>query len=137
MPDTLPNTFDATAWSALIAGLYTLFAGIGAQRNPDIWHRMIVEVSASPSLQLVAGLLELLFGTAVYLANPWLPADVLTCIMKSIGGIMMVEALVLIAFCDVYSGFWLRNLTHMHRGWALFSMAMGLGLIPTCTDPDP
>ncbi len=89
---------------------------------------MIVEVSASPSLQLVAGLLELLFGTAVYLANPWLPADVLTCIMKTIGGIMMSEALVLIAFCDLYSGFWLRNLTHMHRGWALFSMAMGLGL---------
>jgi len=42
---------------------------------------------------------------------------------------MMVEALVLIAFCDLYSGFWLKNLTHMHRRWALFSAAIGLGLI--------
>lgn len=122
------DTFDETAWSALLLGLYTLFAGIGALRNPDTWRTMMVEVSGSPSLQLVAGLLELMLGAAVYLANPWIPADILTCVLKSIGGVMMIEALVLIAFCDIYSGFWLKNLTHMHRGWALFSVAIGLGL---------
>jgi uncharacterized protein YjeT (DUF2065 family) len=124
----MPDTFDATAWSSLIVGLYTLFAGVGALRNPQTWRAMIEEVNQSPALQLVSGLLELMFGTAVYLANPWVPTDVLTCVMKSIGGIMMIEALVLIAFCDIYAGFWLRNLTHMHRGWALFTVLMGLGL---------
>ena len=124
----MPDTFDETAWSALLLGLYTLFAGIGALRNPDTWRKMIEEVSASPSLQLIAGLLELMLGAAVYLANPWIPADVVTCILKSIGGIMMIEALTIIAFCDLYAGFWLRNLTHMHRGWAVFTVLMGLGL---------
>jgi uncharacterized protein YjeT (DUF2065 family) len=122
------DTFDETAWSALLLGLYTLFAGVGALRNPDLWRKMIVEVRGSPSLQLVAGLLELMLGAAVYLANPWIPADILTCILKSIGGVMMVEALVLIAFCDIYSGVWLNNLTHMHRGWALFSIGIGIAL---------
>lgn len=122
------DTFDETAWSALLLGLYTLFAGIGALRNPETWRNMIVEVNQSPALQLTAGLLELLVGAAVYLANPWLPADILTCVMKAIGGIMMIEALAIVGFCDIYAGFWLRNLTHMHRGWALFTVLMGLGL---------
>jgi uncharacterized protein YjeT (DUF2065 family) len=124
----MPDTFDETAWSALLLGLYTLFAGIGALRNPQTWRSMIVEVNESPALQLTAGLLELLAGSAVYLANPWIPADILTCVMKTIGGIMMVEALAIIGFCDLYAGFWLRNLTHMHRGWALFTVLIGLGL---------
>ncbi|MGE3690939.1 MAG: hypothetical protein AB7F98_06125 [Novosphingobium sp.] len=122
------DKFDATTWSALLLGLYTLFAGIGALRNPDTWRKMIEEVNGSPALQLVAGLLELMLGSAVYLANPWLPADILTCIMKTIGGIMMIEALAIIGFCDLYAGFWLKNLTHMHRGWAIFTVLMGLGL---------
>lgn len=124
----MPDNFDSTAWSALLLGLYTLFAGIGALRNPQTWRDMILEVNKSPALQLVAGLLELIVGAAVYLANPWIPADILTCVLKTMGGVMMVEALVLIAFCDIYSGFWLKNLTHMHRGWAIFTVLMGLGL---------
>jgi len=59
------DTFDETAWSALLLGLYTGFAGIGALRNPDTWRKMIDEVSDSPSLQLVTGLLELMLGAAV------------------------------------------------------------------------
>ena len=121
-------TFDATAWSALLLGLYTLFAGIGALRKPDTWRKMLAEVNESVALQLIGGLLEMLLGAAIYLANPWIPADPLTCIMRTIGGVTMIEALVLIAFSDIYSGFWLRNLTNMHRGWALFSVGVGLAL---------
>lgn len=124
----MPHMFDATAWSSTLIGLYTLFAGIGALRNPGIWQTMIEEVNKSPSLQLTSGLLELVVGSAVYLANPWAPADLLACVMKSIGGIMMVEALFVVGFCDIYANFWLRNLTHMYRGWALFSALMGLVL---------
>ena len=124
----MPETMDMTAWSALLLGLYVLFAGIGALRNPNTWRGMIEEVEKSPALQLTSGLLELVVGSAVYLANPWIPGDILTCIMKTIGGIMMMEGLVLIGFCDIYASFWLRNLTHMHRGWALFSLLIGLVL---------
>ena len=124
----MDETFDPTAWSALLLGLYTLFAAIGALRRPEVWRKMLVEVDQSASLQLVAGLLELVLGAAIYLANPWVAADVLTCVLKSIGGVLMFEALAIIGFSDIYSGFWLRNLSHMHRGWALFSVLVGLAL---------
>lgn len=119
---------EFTGWSALLLGLYTLFAGIGALRNPAAWRSMIEEVNRSPALQLLCGLLELLVGSLVYLANPWVPSDLLACAMKGIGGIMMLEALVLVGFCDIYAQFWLKNLTHMYRGWALFTVALGLAL---------
>ena len=124
----MDETFDPTAWSALLLGLYTLFAGIGALRKPDVWRQMLTEIEKLASLQLLAGLLEMMLGAAFYLANPWIPADVLTCVLKSIGGVLMIEALVIIGFSDIYSGFWLRNLSHMHRGWALFSVLIGLAL---------
>lgn len=124
----MDETLDPTAWSALLVGLYTLFAAIGALRRPEVWRKMLVEVDQSASLQLVAGLLELVLGAAIYLANPWVAADVLTCVLKSIGGVLIFEALAIIGFSDIYSGFWLRNLSHMHRGWALFSAVVGLAL---------
>lgn len=122
------DTFDATAWSATLLGLSALFAGIGALRKAGIWRTMIGEVEQSPALQFVCGMLELLVGAIVYLANPWVPADLLSCIIKTMGGLMMAEALVILAFCDIYTQFWLRTLSHMHRGWAGFTVLAGLVL---------
>ncbi len=122
-------TIDLTAWSATLTGIYILFAGIGALRNPRSWRSMIEEIAASPALQLLAGLLELLVGALVYLANPWVPADLMACVLKAAGGLMMVEALMIAGFCDIYTQFWLRTLNHMHRGWALFMIAAGVVLI--------
>ena len=67
-------------------------------------------------------------AAAIYLANPWIPADILTCIMKAIGGIMMIEALVVLAFSDLYFHFWLRNLAHMQRAWVVVTLVFGLAL---------
>ena len=84
--------------------------------------------AASPALQLLCGLLELLVGALVYLANPWVPADLLSCVLKAAGGLMMVEALAIAGFCDIYTQFWLRTLNHMHRGWALFTIVLGIAI---------
>jgi uncharacterized protein YjeT (DUF2065 family) len=119
---------DATGWSALLMGLTALFAGIGALRKPGAWRTMLEEVEASPALQFLCGMMELVVGAVVYLANPWLPADVLACVMKAMGGVMLAEALMILGFVDIYSQFWLRSLTHMHRGWALSTTALGLAL---------
>jgi hypothetical protein len=119
---------DLTAWSCMLLGLYTTFAGIGALRRPTMWQTMIAEVSGSPALQLTSALLELLVGSLVYLANPWVPGDILACIGKFIGGCMIIEGLAIAAICDIYSTFWLKNLTHQPRGWAIFSVVMGLAL---------
>ncbi len=119
---------DPTAWSALLLGLTALFAGIGALRKPGAWRIMLDEVERSPALQFLCGLMELVIGAVVYLANPWVPADLAACAMKALGGLMMVEALAILGFVDIYTQFWLKNLSFMHRGWALSTMAFGLVL---------
>jgi uncharacterized protein YjeT (DUF2065 family) len=119
---------DPTAWTSILLGMAALAAGIGALRQPNMWRVMIGEIEASPTLQFVCGMLELLVGTLVYLANPWLPHDVLTCVMKALGGLMMLEALAILAACDIYSQLWLRSLGNFHKGWASITILLGLGL---------
>lgn len=122
-------TLNITAWSATLLGLSALFAGMGALRKPGIWRTMIEEIEKSPTLQFVCGMLELLVGTVIYLSNAWLPGDILSCIIKTLGGLMMIEALVILGFCDIYTQFWLRTLSHMHRGWAMVTMLFGAALL--------
>ena len=124
----MPLPFDPTAWSAMLLGLTALFAGIGALRKPGAWRVMLDEVERSPALQFLCGLMELVIGTVVYLSNPWVPADLLSGALKVLGGVMMVEALMILGFVDIYTQFWLRSLTFMHKGWALSTMALGLVL---------
>ena len=124
----MPDTYDPTTWSATLLGIFTLFAAIGALRKPGIWQKLVDEFDKSPALQLLGGGLEMFLGTVLYLTNPWLPADILACIMKALGGLMILEALAVIGFSDVYFAFWLRNLSFMHRAWAMATFLIGLAL---------
>lgn len=124
----MPEAIDLTKWSALLLGLFMLFAAIGALRKPGIWQTMINEIEKSPALQLISGLAELTIGTLIYLANPWMPQDILSCIMKGIAGLMMLEALMVLGFSDLYFHFWLRNLSFMHRGWSIVTFVAGIAL---------
>ncbi len=122
------DLIDVTAWSAMVLGSFTLFAAIGALRNPGVWQKMVAEIEGSPALQLLCGLVELMLGVGIYLANPWIPTDILTCVVKTLGGLMIIEALAVTAFSDIYFHFWLRNLAHMHRAWAIVTLVGGLAL---------
>jgi uncharacterized protein YjeT (DUF2065 family) len=122
------DMIDATAWSAMLLGVFALFAAIGALRTPGIWRTMVAEIERSPALQLVSGLIELMLGVVIYLANPWIAADPLTCVMKTIGVVMGAEALAVIGFSDLYFHFWLRNLVHMQRAWVIVTLLGGLAL---------
>ena len=124
----MTDALDPVAWSSFLLGLYLLFAGIGALRQPGLWKTAVDEITRSPALQIVCGLLELIVGAVVYLSSPWAPEDLHSCIMKAMGGIMMAEALMVVGFCDIYSQFWLRNLAHLQRGWAMFSILFGIAL---------
>ena len=124
----MTSAIDAPAWSSLLMGLAALFAGIGALRKPGTWQTMIAEIEKSPTLQFLCGMLELVVGGIVYLACPWAPSDLLSCLMKAIGGLMIFESLAIIGFCDVYSQLWIKYLSSMHRGWALFTLVFGLAL---------
>jgi len=127
MPE-MPDMIDATTWSALFLGLFLVAAALGALRKPGVWKTMVEEIERSPALQLLSGLLELALGIAIYLANPWIPSDLLTCVMKTVGAVMVFEALAVIAFSDIYFHFWLRNLAHMMRGWVIVTLVLGLAL---------
>lgn len=124
----MPDMIDATTWSALFLGLFAIAAAVGALRKPGAWRTMVEEIERSSALQLISGLLELALGIAIYLANPWIAADLLTCVMKTIGAVMVFEALAVIAFSDLYFHFWLRNLAHMMRGWVLVTLILGIAL---------
>ena len=119
---------DATAWTAILLGLFALFAAVGALRKPGTWQMLVREIDHSPALQMTSGIVELAAGAAIYLVNPWVPADLLACVMKAIGGLMMIEALVVVGFSDLYIHFWLKNLSHFHRGWAIVSLIAGAAL---------
>ena len=66
----MTETIDPTAWAGMLLGLTATFAGIGALRKPGAWRVMLEEVEKSPALQVLCGLMELVIGAAVYLANP-------------------------------------------------------------------
>lgn len=119
---------DATAWTAMLLGLFAISTAIGALRRPGIWQTLVKEVEDSPALQMISGVAELAAGAAIYLVNPWVPADLLACVMKAIGGLMILEALVVVGFSDIYFHFWLKNLSFMHKGWATVSLLTGLAL---------
>ena len=117
---------DLTAWSSLFLGLFTLFTGIGAFRRPQFYREYVQRMSEAATGQLLTAMCEMILGALVYLANPWVPSDLLACYAKFVGGCMIVEALMLAGFCDIYSNFWLKNLSYQPRLWASFAVGNGL-----------
>jgi hypothetical protein len=119
---------NAPAWSALFLGLFSLAAGIGAWRRPGLWQQMIEEIRQSPAIQMVMGMAELMLGFAVYLTNSWLAGDWLACAMKALGGLMAIEALVIIALADSYFAFWLRLFGTIPRWMVPVTLIFGIAL---------
>lgn len=117
---------DLTAWSSFLLGMFTLFTGIGVMRRPNFSHRLIDELSASASQQQMVALVEMMLGALVYLANPWISSDLLSCFTKFVGGCMMIEGLTIAIIPDLYANFWLKNFAHQPRLWACFSITIGL-----------
>lgn len=121
-------TLDISAWTSLLLGGFALAACLGEFRRPGLWRKMIQEILASPAIQFVVGILELLLGALVFLINPWAPQDWLACFMKIIGGIMILEALVMLALADIYLGFWDRRLGSNIRAWTVVALLVGVWL---------
>lgn len=125
----MPELALAPAWTALFLGLFALFAGLGELRKAGHWQKLIGEIVASPALQMITGLVELFLGAVVYLANPWDSPDWLSSTMSVVGGLMCIEALMVLAFSDVYLAFWLRRFGPLSRLWCGCSIVFGLVLI--------
>ena len=120
--------FDPVSWSAALLGLFAIAVAIGALRQPGKWAKMVEEIESSPALQLLSGFAELFVGAAIYLLNPWDSSDLLSMVMKGLGGLMMAEALTVMAISDLYFQTWLKNLAAMRCGWPLLTLLLGLVL---------
>ena len=65
----------------------------------------------------------------IYIANPWASPDWLSSVLSVVGGLMCIEALMVIAFSDVYMAFWVRRFGPLSKLWSWASVVIGLALI--------
>ncbi|WP_427969228.1 hypothetical protein [Altererythrobacter sp.] len=119
---------DPVAWSATLLGLFCIAIAIGALRQPGTWRTMVEEIDQSPALKLLCGFVELFIGAVIYLLNPWDANDLLSTVMKVLGGLMMIEALVVMAISDLYFQTWLKNLAALQRLWPAVTLVAGVVL---------
>ena len=122
------QSYDIAAWTSLVFGLFLLASAARELRRPGTWRTMLGEIEASPALQLTLGLTELALGAIIYLANPWNPQDWLAALMTIVGGLMIVESVIFLAFADRYLRFWLPRIGTDWRGWSIIAFLIGLWL---------
>lgn len=125
----MADASDIAAWVALFMGLYALGAAVGELREPGSWAGMLDEFENRSGLQFLTGIVLIGLGGAIYLVNPWNPADWLSVVVTILGGGMALEGVVMLAFGKPYMHFARKLLGQVNRGWALFSAAIGAGLI--------
>ncbi len=71
----------------------------------------------------------ILGGAAIYLVNPWNPADWLAVLVTILGGGMALEGFVMLAWGKPFAHFASLLLGAVNRIWAMFALVMGLVLI--------
>ena len=122
----IANSTYMTAWTAVFLGLASLATGIGEFRQAGSWERMMDEIEGSRALQYIAAAMCFVIGSLIYLANP-LSGDWLNFLLGIIGGLQMVEGLVLLAMPDRFLPFAWRFLEK--GGRALPGAAIAIGLL--------
>ncbi len=120
---------DISAWIALFMGLYALGAAVGELRSPGSWAAMLEGFEENEALRFLTGIVVLSLGAAIYLVNPWNPADWLSVLVTVMGGGMALEGVVILAFGKPYLHFASKLIGVVNRGWALLSFGIGLVLV--------
>ena len=120
---------DIPAWIALFTGLYALAAAVGELRSPGSWAAMLEGFEKSEALRFLTGIVVLALGAAIYLVNPYDPADWLSIVITVMGAGMVLEGVVILAFGRPYLHFASAMMGAVNRVWALFAAAIGLALV--------
>lgn len=125
----MAHSADISAWIALFMGLYALGAAVGELRSPGSWAAMLDGFENNEALRFLTGIVVLALGAAIYLVNPWNPADWLSVVIAVMGGGMVLEGVVILGFGRPFLHFASMMLGVVNRVWALFAAAMGLVLV--------
>lgn len=120
---------DIPAWIALFMGLYALGAAIGELRSPGSWAAMLDGFENNEALRFLTGIVVLALGAAIYLVNPYDPADWLSVVITLVGAGMVLEGVVILGFGRPFLHFASAMMGTVNRAWALLSAGLGLVLI--------
>jgi len=120
---------DIQAWIALFFGIYALCAAIGEFTQPGTWAKMLGSFVSNAGLRFLAGIVCMAIGAAVYLASPWRPDDWLAIVVTVIGGGLVAEGAMILAFGEPFFTFSRGLLGRMTRIWAALSALSGIALI--------
>jgi hypothetical protein len=125
----MPQTAEIPAWIAFFLGLYSLAAGAGEMRAPGGWNAMLAEFERSPGVRFLTGFACLAVGAAVYLASPWREGDWLAIVVNILGGIAVVEGMLMLAPGDRFLHLARRLIGKASTAWAGVSIVFGLAAI--------
>jgi hypothetical protein len=125
----MADGIDIPAWIALFIGLYSASAAIGELRHPGGWVGMVAHFERDLGLRFLTGIVCLGLGAAIYLVSPWRPGDWLAVLVIVIGGGMVVEGALILAFGDNFLAFARRLMGAANRLWAGLSLLLGAALI--------
>lgn len=120
---------DIPAWIALFMGVYAIAASIGELHRPGSWAKMLAAFRTDSGLRFLTGIFLIALGAAIYLVSPWRPDDWLAVIVTVIGGGMVVEGAIFLAFGEPFVRAAQVMMGWMNRAWALFAAAIGIALI--------
>jgi hypothetical protein len=125
----MSQTGELPAWIAFFLGLYALASGVGEVRSPGGWNAMLAEFERNPGMRFLTGFVCLAVGATVYLASPWRDGDWLAIVVNILGGVAVIEGLLILAAGDRFLNFARGMLGRGSAAWAGVSIVFGLAAI--------
>lgn len=119
---------DTTGFLLLAFALYAIGAGLGEFRSPGMWLKLVGELEQGAALRLITGIMCLAIGTPLYLYGSWASGDWAVWLIKFLGGWMIVEGFIFLAFGEWLLALSRRMMGAATRAYALFSILLGLVL---------
>lgn len=119
---TTISTLTLTLAQAM--GLYLVLVGLSGLARPRHWDTLMAELTASPALQMLMGVMVFAIGVALAISHSHL-TDPLAIIVTIIGWAALIEGALLIAVPDplLRIGRWSLGFT---RIWAIASLILGI-----------
>ena len=125
----MAEAHNIPAWILLFFGIYALAASLGEFRQPGFWKSMIDDFEKVPALRFLTGIFCIVLGAAIYLANPWIPGDWMSVVVTIVGGWVVVEGVMFLAFGDKFIKLSAVMMGGGMRIWAIVGAVGGAAMI--------
>ena len=120
---------DLPGGLAFFAGLFALALGFAELRVRGFYLELLSEWEHAPGLRFLTGVVFVLVGAAIYLANPWQVGDPLAMFVTVLGGAIVAAGLAFVAVGERMMALARRLVGVRGRGWAYALVACGVVLI--------